>query len=107
MTSAYSSISLHCCDVTVVLALTCFLFCFVDVTVSPNSDLEQLHIKSSDTNIPSPLRHNYLLSAPTSDDIKQWYRALQESRLLDNSVLSVRKRSQPGPFVSKEVCINY
>ena len=80
------------------------LFIFVDVTVSPNSELEQLHIKSSDTNIPSPLAHNHMLSSQTSDDIKQWYSALQESNLLENSVISCRKRSHPS-FLNKEVCV--
>ena len=79
-------------------------FFSLDVTVSSNSELEQLHIKSSDTSIPAPLAHNYLLSAQTSDDIKQWYKALQESRLLDNVVLNCRKRSHPS-YNSREVCI--
>lgn len=67
----------------------------ISVTVSSNSDLEQLHVKSSDTSIPAPLAHDYLLSAETSDDIRQWYKALQESKLLDNIALNCRKRSQP------------
>lgn len=77
---------------------------FLDVTVSSGLDLEQLHIKSSDVNIPTPLAHDYVLSAATSDDIKQWYRALQESKLLDNSTVNCRKRSPIGS-TSKEVCV--
>ena len=80
------------------------IFVLLDVTVSSNSELEQLHIKSSDTSVPAPLAHDYMLSASTSDDIKQWYKALQESRLLDNVVLNCRKRSQPS-YNSREVCI--
>jgi len=82
----------------------CIGFSFADVTVSSNSDLEQIHIKSTDINIPSTLGHDYLLSAATSYDMEQWYKALQESKLLDNDVVNCRKRSQPS-FISKEVHI--
>ena len=79
-----------------------WIFSFLDATISStNSDIEQLCIKSSDTSIPAALAHNYLLSAQTSDDMKQWYKALQESKLLENSVLSCRKRSQQN--INKEV----
>lgn len=86
----------------IIRSLTCV--CFLDVTISSNSDIEQLRIKSSDGSIPSPLGHDYLLSAETSDDIKQWYRALQESNLLDKSVMNCRKQTQPAP-VTREVCV--
>lgn len=76
---------------------------FVDVMTSSSSDPEQLRIKSYNHK-PGELGHDYLLSAPTSEDLRQWYRALQEARLLESSVVSTNKREQLGSF-GKEVSV--
>jgi len=84
--------------------MTFDLVTFSGVTTSSNSDPEQLRIKSYDTK-PGALGHDYLLSAPTAEDLRQWYRALHEARLLESNVVTTNKRDQLGS-ISKEVSVH-